>query len=408
MKAHQHDRWKDTPAGGSTFGKGIGPSGRCRSCRFVFWTCLVPLTLCSSLLISRAAAATADSLRVTGGPALITLNGPWRFHTGDDPLWADPNFDDSGWQTVDLTPPPGAHDSDVGLTGYVPGWQASGHRGYAGYGWYRIRVSVKALQPEALALCGPFYVDSAYQVLVNGRLLGGMGNFSGETPVAYSMHRPKIFPLPPSLEPASSHHPDAPLVAIRVWMGPWALQSAETGGIHIAPAIGATSGAESLYRQQWQQLIRGYIVDAVEGLLFVLLAVMALSLIPLDRSNRAYLWLAAALILLGLARANQAIFSWGQFETVHGFELATIVLLVPLSLATWTMAWRTWLRVGARRYRGPHRALHRSGVAAPLVVLRRVPAVAGCGSPFLFHVSAITVRAPDIAHHSSGHIFERT
>jgi hypothetical protein len=310
-----------------------------------FWTCLVPLALCSSLLINRATAATADSLTATGDPALIALNGPWRFHTGDDPLWADPNFDDSAWQTVDLTAPPAAHDSDVGLTGYMPGWQASGHRGYAGYAWYRMRVSVEALPREALALCGPFYVDSAYQVFVNGRLLGGMGNFSGETPVAYSMHRPKIFALPPSIEPASSHDPGEALVAIRVWMGPWALQSAETGGIHIAPVIGTASAAESLYRQQWQQIIRGYSVDAVEGLLFVLLAIMALSLIPLDRSNRAYPWLAAALILLGLARANQAIFCWGQFETVHGFELATIVLLVPLSLATWTMTWRTWLRL---------------------------------------------------------------
>lgn len=29
---------------------------------------------------------------------------------------------------------------------------------------------------------------------------------------------------------------------------------------------------------------------------------------------------------------------------MHGFELITVVLLIPLGLAAWTMAWRAWLR----------------------------------------------------------------
>lgn len=119
---------------------------------------------------------------------------PGKFHTGDNPLWADPNFDDSTWETVDLTPPPGAHDSDVGLKGYVPGWQATGHRGYFGYAWYRIRVAVDAPQRQTLSLCGPFYTDSVYQVFVDGRLLGSSADLSGPIPVAYNPHLPRIFP----------------------------------------------------------------------------------------------------------------------------------------------------------------------------------------------------------------------
>jgi hypothetical protein len=61
---------------------------------------------------------------------IITLNGPWRFHTGDDPRWADPAFDDSRWEVVDLTPRPGARDPDTGFPGYVPGWTTRGHPGY--------------------------------------------------------------------------------------------------------------------------------------------------------------------------------------------------------------------------------------------------------------------------------------
>jgi hypothetical protein len=271
----------------------------------------------------------------------VPLNGPWKFHTGDNPLWAEPNFDDSTWETFDLTPPPGAHDDDVGLTGYVPGWQARSHRGYFGYAWYRIHVAVVAApQGEGLALCGPDNVDSAYQIFLNGRLLGSVGDFSHPTPVAYGIHHPTMFPLPQSL--ASSENEGSAVVALRVWMGPWALGNPEAGGIHNAPALGTTPGIEARYQLQWLETIRGYIVDAVEALLFVLLAVMVCSFITFDHSTSAYLWLAASLIFVGLIRANQALFFWWQFESVQGFELFTIVLFVPLSLAASMLAWRAW------------------------------------------------------------------
>jgi hypothetical protein len=77
----------------------------------------------------------------TGGrpdpPALrasaTLLNGLWRFHTGDDPHWADADANDSDWETIDMTAVPGSHDGDVGLPDYVNGWMAHGHAGYHGY-----------------------------------------------------------------------------------------------------------------------------------------------------------------------------------------------------------------------------------------------------------------------------------
>jgi hypothetical protein len=46
------------------------------------------------------------------------------------PLWAGPSFDDSQWETVDMTPKGGAIDPISGLSSYVPGWAAKGHPGY--------------------------------------------------------------------------------------------------------------------------------------------------------------------------------------------------------------------------------------------------------------------------------------
>ena len=66
------------------------------------------------------------------------LNGPWKFHAGDDPQWAGIDTDDSGWETIDLSAAPGSHDGDVGLPDYAGGWMAHGHSGYQGYAWYRL------------------------------------------------------------------------------------------------------------------------------------------------------------------------------------------------------------------------------------------------------------------------------
>ena len=87
--------------------------------------------------------ARAQTAPVILGSSTATLYGPWRFHVGDDPRWKESGFNDAAWETVDLTPKPGAHDPDVGIRGYVPGWNARGHKGYAGYAWYRLRLSVQ-------------------------------------------------------------------------------------------------------------------------------------------------------------------------------------------------------------------------------------------------------------------------
>ena len=65
--------------------------------------------------------------------AATLLDGAWRFHTGDDPHWADANINDDDWETVDMTALPGSHDGDVGLPDYVGGRMAHGHPGYRGY-----------------------------------------------------------------------------------------------------------------------------------------------------------------------------------------------------------------------------------------------------------------------------------
>jgi hypothetical protein len=177
-------------------------------------------------------------------------------------------------------------------------------------------------------------VDSVYQVYVDGTLLGGVGNFSGSLPKAYGNHYPTRFTLPSSLVSGGTM-----MLAIRVWSGPWAVGA---GGIHVAPAFGTQAAIDARYRLQWLTIFEGYVVDAIPALLFGLMALLALCLRPFAPSERAYPWLAVAMLLSGIQRGNQAFFFWWRIETIQEFVLVILVLVSSLSLAVWMMAWRSW------------------------------------------------------------------
>jgi hypothetical protein len=208
---------------------------------------------------AQAQSAPAQSTGATHGIAEISLGqsadplyGPWRFTVGDSPvdplthapLWAEPGFEDSKWETVDLTPKEGSFDPSWGASGYVPGWTAKGHPGYWGYAWYRIRVRLQGRPGEKLALAGPSDVDDAYQVFDNGRLVGSFGDFTGSTPVIYNT-QPMMFPLSHRADDNSASY--TRVLAFRVWMLPITLMSQADGGLpHCAGARRGQRGGSQL------------------------------------------------------------------------------------------------------------------------------------------------------------------
>jgi hypothetical protein len=192
-------------------------------------------------------------------------------------------------------------------------------------------------------------------VFFNGKLLGSDGDFSHARPIIRSI-QPRIFLLPRSLWRAEAGGGKSGVIALRVWMSPSAAAAPDSGGIHIAPALGTIEGASAHYRLQWLQTFEGYVVDATEATLFLLVAAMALCIRPLDRKDGFYAWLSVALILLAAARGNQAIYFWMQCESLLQFALFRLVLIDSLVLGAWLMAWRA--------YFAPHRQIWmRSAIA---------------------------------------------
>jgi hypothetical protein len=308
---------------------------------------LVSLCLLAALAIGSAHAVVSPppGATVTLGHSTVPLNGPWRFHIGDNDRWSSPDYDDSGWETVDLTPAAGAHDGDVGLPGYVAGWSQRGHAHYTGYAWYRMKIAVDSDKGTALALAGPTLVDSTYQLYVDGKLVGGPGVFS-QTPPTVLATKPTVFLLPTSPSAQTQTY----IIAFRVWLDP--LEAGEeSGGMHVAPVIGAEDAIRQLHETQWLQTFKGYVVDAVEPLAFALLAIMVVGLMA-SGADDSYRWLIAALIFLALLRVNQVLFFWTPYLSLRGYDIAVTVLLRPLVLAAWTLAWRDWFRLNMHPWFG--------------------------------------------------------
>ncbi len=336
-----------------------------RFCRlFAFLGCLALIGSAQPQAnpVSQTPTATTE---IALGQSVFPLYGPWKFTVGDSPtdsathkpLWAEPAFDDSKWETVDLKSKAGAFDPITGASGYVPGWASRGHSGYWGYAWYRIRIHVAAQTGEDLALAGPTGVDDAYQLFSDGTLIGSFGKFAGSRPTIYYT-RPMMFNLPtPSsgsvqAPPGSGFRFGSPssspfrVLVFRVWMAPSTLLvQADAGGLHTVPLLGNANAVSAVYRLRWLELVRTYSTNVIEGLLYLLLAVVAFSLARFDRSDSVYVWMGSVFLLRVAFELVFILAVWTQSLGAVLCSALNQAVLGPLLFGGWVMVWRIWFHL---------------------------------------------------------------
>ncbi len=183
--------------------------------------------------------ATVAPLVIEGlGKGTFTLNGPWQFHTGDDPAWASPTFDSSGWEQLSADQP----------------WGKQGHADLTGFAWYRCSVALNiALNrapgvPQELSLLVPEIRDS-YEIYWNGSLVGLNGKLP-PNPTWYISQPAQAFELGPVLGQVQHG-----VLAVRVWKAPLLSDdSSELGGFDSAPLIGSSEAiatAKAAYEFRW-------------------------------------------------------------------------------------------------------------------------------------------------------------
>jgi hypothetical protein len=260
------------------------------------------------------------------------LDGDWRFRTGDYPHWADPGTDDSGWETIDMTAPPGSHDGDVGLPDYVGGWMAQGHPDYYGYAWYRRTVTVPA-GPASWDILGPTLVEDGYEIYWNGQLLGGSGRLDPDPRVVGT--RPLQFALP--ADAAGTHG----VLAVRAFSLPRSAPSADGGGMHSAPILAPRPIADALHRVQWERTVAGYILEVIEPI--AMFAVIGLALAFRSHSSwKGFLIFASiALALMAARRLNNAIVAWTDLMDLRTYSWLASWMWVP-TVVFWSLAWNRW------------------------------------------------------------------
>ncbi|MGC1423699.1 MAG: SpoIIE family protein phosphatase [Terracidiphilus sp.] len=281
--------------------------------------------------------------QVVLGSSSVELNGPWKFHKGDDLQWAQPDFNDSGWPSMDLTPPPGSYDPFLGSSGFMPGWTALGDSGYAGYAWYRLKVNVQydpGLSEGGLEIKMPDDVDDAYQVFVNGQLIGEFGHFTPSGVRTY-LTLPRTFALPRGIKSGQI------TFAIRVWMDPsTALTNPDAGGLHGPPILGQAGPIERMLRLDWDAVNRSQLNSFLELALLLLAIIVAAVLFWLDRKEKAYLWLGLACTGVMLQTIVSLIGNYSALIPGSFFFMLSDAILKPAVIALWIIFWAYWFRMG--------------------------------------------------------------
>ena len=267
------------------------------------------------------------------------LDGPWRFHAGDDPRWAAPATDEKDWDRITLVSRPDSRDGDVGFPGYFDGWRARGHAALAGYGWYRRLVPVP--QSSDLVLVAPPVVDDGYELFWDGRRMGGFGKLSATPSV--NATRPWLIELPPS---KAGH---VAVLAIRAFMQPGADRDAQSGGLRTAPVLASRADGTALYRAQWRRTVAGYVVDAVEPAAMFMLAAIALLAAPALARPGFARWVALALVASALLRLGNAVTAWTDLISAPTLGFLRGVILGPLAKLCWAIGWNLWADGKSRR-----------------------------------------------------------
>jgi hypothetical protein len=248
----------------------------------------------------------------------------WRVHEGDNPAWAQPTFDDSGWQATSF---PRMAFSDASAIG----WH-----------WYRASFSVpEDLRGHQISL-GMAALDDVYEVYLDGVPIARFGSFTPAPHAIYPRHM--VFAVPQSLLHDTLTH-----IAVRRWRGPWAVRltdssAAGTANFHHPPQLGST---DAITAREQLDMARGAIQmlpTIFTCILFLIAAAISVVLFSAQRRRAEYLYLALFCLTRGVphfaglfASTSSTIDSrsWGPVLTFfvtscsHGFSALLLAALCP-------------------------------------------------------------------------------
>jgi hypothetical protein len=233
---------------------------------------LVLFLLCACTLLRAQEPGTL--LQATPTPALDTahpsdwimdINKGWRERDGDNPAYAQPAFDDSAWNPVEL--------ADLGPA--EPGWQ-----------WYRLHLKLQPNHPQlAMLIEGGV---GTYTLYINGTRIPGPRLLS-----AFGVNRPVEFTVPiniPGNDLQISLRTHTP-TSYAAWHFP----------LFMTASLGTTAAIENQRQAIESDRLYTLIPALAFNLLFLLAGIGAWSLHRSQPDHSEYRWLGIYLFLLGAA-----------------------------------------------------------------------------------------------------------
>lgn len=239
--------------------------------------------------------------------AMTELAGPWRFHTGDDPAWANQTFDDSGWSLLTT-------DQE---------WSRQGYAGYGGSAWYRIEVALPP-NPGPVAL----YLQTGYyscQVFANGQMIGQHGGLPPK-PHWISPGR-LLIPIPDQI--AASHRLT---LAVRIW-APQAYAESIPGGLFEAPRIGNVQTLMNWRALQFRDLYWKNSESVIELIANLIGALASLGMFLLRRKEREYMWFGLFLLVWTFFNLIQLSMAFAQIPVYLAISLRASVNVLAYLLS---------------------------------------------------------------------------
>jgi phosphoserine phosphatase RsbU/P len=252
--------------------RGVGMNRHC--CGAVLVVTLFALAsirgMSMPLLPTDSSSGPATFSLLTDRQPVVSLDGEWRFHPGDDPHWAEPGFDDSAWPLLRSDQP----------------WSTQGYNGLSGFAWYRFTVQVPS-QAMPLAILLPSMLTD-YEIFDDGQRIGGFGKMPPHGSLQFN--QTLLYHLPAA--PAGT----TVQIAIRVWHHP--TFAAYLGG---GPRYGGGLVGDAALVAHQLELVVGdrstRIVDFYTvGILDAIVGFTVFGLYLSRRSEREYLWFAILLI----------------------------------------------------------------------------------------------------------------
>jgi Stage II sporulation protein E (SpoIIE) len=280
----------------------------------------------------------------TLGNSTVALSGPWKFHVGDNMAWADQDFDDSAWGTIDLTPKKDSAETELGSSEYIPGWTAQGYPNQkSGFAWYRLRINVHNSHGR-LAIKMPDEVDDAYQVYVNGQFIGEFGKFRKHSVTIYST-LPKAFQLPPELS-------NGPMtISVRTWMdSSTQFLAPDSGGLHGPPILGRMGVIHALVKEVQTAAADVLFGGTIEILPLMLVCTVAVILFWMDRTEPAYLWLSLVCAVTILGNGVILIINFVPWITLTSAIFLQAIIFSPIRIGLWVIFWGYWFRMGRMQW----------------------------------------------------------